>query len=103
MTQGLCALREEIVLESGETIDWIKHSCAFIEKSSGSMHTSVAIRNKNATWQFGVTTLGAPDAVAASPPHPPDCSVPQARAAELARCCITIDDLRPMRGVAPLQ
>jgi len=47
-----------MALESGETVDWIKRSCAFIEKSSGCVHTSVAIRNKKATWQFGVTPLG---------------------------------------------
>ena len=58
------------------------------------MHTSVAIRNKKRPGSFGVTPLGALDAVAASPPHPPDCSVPQARAAELARCCNTVDDLQ---------
>ena len=58
------------------------------------MNTSVAIATKDRPGSFGVTPLGAPDAVPASPPHPPDCSVPQARAAELARCCITVDDLQ---------
>jgi len=58
------------------------------------VHTSVAIRNKKRPGSFGVTPLGALDAVAASPPHPPDCSVPQARAAELARCCNTVGDLQ---------
>ena len=43
------------------------------------MHASVAIRNKNRPGSFGVTPLGALDAVAASPPHPPDCSVPSPR------------------------
>ena len=43
------------------------------------MHTSVAIRNKKRPGSFGVTPLGALDAVAASPPHPPDCSVPSPR------------------------
>ena len=57
----------------------VKRSCAFIEKSSGCVHTSVAIRNKKRPGSFGVTPLGALDAVAASPPHPPDCSVPSPR------------------------
>ena len=56
------------------------HALLCFHRKEFRVHTSVAFRNKRRLGSFGVTLWARADAIPASPPHPPDCSVPQVRA-----------------------
>ena len=56
MTQGSCALLDGTALESGKTVDCIKHSCALIEKSSG----CIAHRRRHSQQKSDLAVLVSP-------------------------------------------